>query len=81
MVSSTHDIPMALPEIEACGSSSKTDRNIIDMDIPLCEDVNVDVDYIEQHSTCETASVASDLTRMCVSDEEEKGFLQDPKSI
>jgi timeless protein len=29
----------------------------------------------ERNSTCETASIASDLTRMCVSDEEDKLVL------
>lgn len=32
-------------------------------------------DEIEKNSNCDTASVASDLTRMCVSDEEEKVIL------
>lgn len=30
------------------------------------------IDDLERNSYCDTASVASDLTRMCVSDEEEK---------
>lgn len=32
-------------------------------------------DDIEHASICETASVASDLTRMCVSDEDEKSMI------
>ncbi|XP_074032694.1 timeless isoform X2 [Leptinotarsa decemlineata] len=36
---------------------------------------DTDLDDMERNSNCDTASVASDLTRMCVSDEEDKVIL------
>lgn len=45
------------------------------MEIPsihLHMDCSVGPEDIEHASICETASVASDLTRMCVSEEDEK---------
>lgn len=46
------------------------------MDCSTGQDIPVLLhDDIEHASICETASVASDLTRMCVSDEDEKLML------
>lgn len=42
-----------------------------DLAIPKQQPMDVS-DDLEHNSTCDTASVASNLTRMCVSDEDEK---------
>lgn len=65
-----HDLPPPKLSI-AEHSKMENESTIAPMDCSA-EDGAVAIHDDNEHSICETASVASDLTRMCVSDEEEK---------
>lgn len=71
----THNLP---PPKLSIVDQPKTDipHNHSLMDCSAGQDTTTLInDDIEHASLCETASVASDLTRMCVSDEDEKLML------
>lgn len=71
----THNLP---PPKLSIVDQAKMDipANSSPMDCSAGQDTPVLLnDDIEHASICETASVASDLTRMCVSDEDEKSMI------
>lgn len=59
---------LSIAEPQTSGSSTENGVPQIPMD---CSPEH-DPEDVEHASICDTASVASDLTRMCVSDEEDK---------
>ncbi|GJQ86607.1 putative timeless [Trypoxylus dichotomus] len=83
--SATNELSITIPELEPICCSlpppeltiARPSNHLMDMDVAMIHE-NVIQDDAEHNSTYETASVASDLTRMCVSDEEDKlVFVED----
>lgn len=84
-VFSSNPLSITIPDIEflthtipppKLGIAEQTKMDVSLNNSPReCSAVALINDDIEQASICETASVASDLTRMCVSDEDEKSVL------
>ncbi|XP_018567388.1 protein timeless isoform X2 [Anoplophora glabripennis] len=70
----TFDIPP--PELAIAGRTWANKDLTTSMECsPIYQQDVLLTDQIEKNSNCDTASVASDLTRMCVSDEEDKVIL------
>lgn len=70
----THNLPP--PKLSIVEQSKmEIPSNNSPMDSSAGQDITILInDDIEHASLCETASVISDLTRMCVSDEDEKSM-------
>ncbi|KAI4464273.1 timeout/timeless-2 [Holotrichia oblita] len=83
--SATSELSITIPVLEStCCNLPPPELAIVrtveqfTIDASMQESGSVIQDDIERNSTYETASVASDLTRMCVSDEEDKlEFIQE----
>lgn len=83
--STTSELSITIPVLEStCCNLPPPELAIVrtadqfTIDAAMQESGCVIQDDIERNSTYETASVASDLTRMCVSDEEDKlEFIQE----
>ena len=73
---SAHPLSITIPGLEDFSSDlSPPELSIVDNHVVHS---NMDCSPIHddnERSTCETASIESDLTRMCVSDEEDKLIL------
>ncbi|XP_044268612.1 protein timeless isoform X2 [Tribolium madens] len=66
-----HPLSIAIPGLEELTCiSPPPELSIVDNHV-----INGNMECSPIHSACETASIASDLTRMCVSDEEDKTIL------
>lgn len=73
--SSNSELSITIPELDSvCCDAPAPELKMVNVSELLTLEVNggVPPDDAERNSIYETASVASDLTRMCVSDEEDK---------
>lgn len=66
------DIPPPELAIVERMKSPENKHSPVNMECFPIDEIDILIDDLERNSNCDTASVASDLTRMCVSDEEEK---------
>ncbi|EFA04644.2 timeless [Tribolium castaneum] len=70
-INSAHPLSITIPGLEELTCDlPPPELSIVDNHV-----INANMECSPIHSACETASIASDLTRMCVSDEEEKTIL------
>lgn len=67
------DIPP--PELAIAARIETIKNSPVDMECSSIHETDILIDDLERNTISDTASVASDLTRMCVSDEEEKVII------